>query len=377
VAAIVAVDLTPLCSGSRFRGIGTYAFDLATAMAAAPPDDMDLRFLVGGVADYELWPVERALDRLAVIDACGGDEQVSYQRYYHAKRTTMRRFLDDRGVALYHATDPKGTTRDGAYRTVITAHDLIGLVMGYPYRLMPAFMSRAMERRRYGGHDHVISISEWTKRDLQAHLGLTTAPISVVHHGVDARFRVDEAAPAPQRPYFLYVGGFDVRKQVPQLIEAFGRVKDRVAEDLVITGRPKGGHKTAIEQAAVRAGLGDRLKLPGFVPVDQLPGLYGGATAHLLPTLYEGFGMTALEAMASGCPVLTLNASCVPEICGDAAEYAEPGDWTAYDAAMVRVSTDEPYREGLRTRGLARAATFTWARAAEQTLQVYRAALAR
>lgn len=375
---VVVFDLTPLATGSRYRGIGTYTLDLGRALALQAPDDLELRLLVGTPGRWELWPAHRGLDTDAVMSACG-DEPTPYQRYYMQKRTRLVRYLDAAGVALVHAPDPKGTGAWGRHRTIVTAHDLIPSVMGYPYRWYPRWASLGVDRLRYGRHDHVVSISAWTARDLMELVGLPRGRTTVIHHGVDhERFHADGAAddPAPTTPYIFYVGGFDQRKQVPELIAAFGTIAANIGHELWIAGNPSPRHRRALDRAAAAAGIADRVRILGFVPLPDLPRLYRQATAHVLPTLYEGFGMTAVEAMACGCPPITLRASCVPEICQDAADYSEPGDWPAFASAIRRVATDPEHRSALRARGLARAASLTWERAAAETLAVYRRVLA-
>lgn len=372
---IVAFDLTPWSTRSRYRGIGTYTIDLARALAAAPKPDFELRFLVGFAGKYRLVGSDFDLSGDSVTAACGGDRVHEYQPYYLYKQTVMKRFLERSDVDLVHAPDPKGSRPGRSHKTIVTGHDLIPTVLGAPYRSYPKFVGVAVDRARYRRHTHVIAISEWTARDLVKVAGVPRQDITVVHHGVNhERFPAD--GPRPDgRPYFFYVGGFDQRKQVVPLIEAFAEIARESDCRLVLAGRPDPSQRQAMDAAIARHGVGDSVEILGFVDSDDLPGWYRGAVAHVLPTLYEGFGLTALEAMSCGCPVLTLRASCVPEICGDGALYADPGDWTTWSANMRRVLTDEAFREDLVARGLARAAEFTWARAAENTCNVYRKVL--
>ena len=374
---VVVFDMTPLVTKSRFRGIGTYTYELGQAMAEQAPDDFHLRFLVGAPGSYALWSAEEAFDRDALLAACGGAETTDYTRYYWQKRRYARRYLEAERVAVVHAPDPKGTGTSRHYRTLVTAHDIIPTVLGSPYRWYPKPVSVAIDRARYRPHTHVISISAWTANELQGLLGVPKDAITVIHHGVDHELFHTADASQTEETYFLYVGGFDSRKQVVPLVEAYARIASEVPENLLIVGQPSPAQRAELERVIEAGGVTTRVRILGYVDDKGLAQLYRGATAHVLPTLYEGFGMTALEAMASGCPVVTLRASCVPEICGEAALYADPGDWNEFLGAMKRLSSDEGCRQNVRERGLERAAQFTWRRAAEQTLAVYRRVLNR
>ncbi len=375
-------DLTPLATNSRFRGIGTYTWDLGRALCEAAvrgelPDGLSLELLVGTPGRYALWTPAAALDFSAVVAACGGERTVGYQAYYWDKRSAQRAFLERSRIDLLHAPDPKGTATSQRYRTVVTAHDLIPTVLGWPYRSYPRALSAWIDRRRYLPHDHVIAISEWTAHDLERVLGLPRAKISVVHHGADhTRFGPQTGAALPDAPYFFYVGGFDERKQVIPLIRAFASVASGLPEQLLIAGRPYPAQRTAMEKAIARGGVSGRVRLMGFVPSEALPGLYRDATAHVLPSRYEGFGLTALEAMTAGCPVVALRATSLPEVCGDAAEWVEDTGLDGLGRALTRLSRDATLRSDLRARGLARAAQFTWSQAARQTLAAYQRVLA-
>jgi glycosyltransferase involved in cell wall biosynthesis len=178
------------------------------------------------------------------------------------------------------------------------------------------------------------------------------------------------------RPYFLYVGGFDSRKQVPKMINAFALAARHIDEALVIGGNLKPAMRLIIEELIQQRGLNDRILLPGFVEQSWLPALYRQATAHLMFSRYEGFGMTITEAFACGCPVVALRASCIPEIAGDAALLVENNTLEEMAEAMQRIATEVNLQTDLRQKGLERARHFTWERCAAQTIEVYRHLLA-
>lgn len=225
----------------------------------------------------------------------------------------------------------------------------------------------------------VIAISGATRDDLVRHYGADPARISVVHHGLSAGFQPVEdpaaiAATAARHglpmPYFLYVGTVQPRKNLTRLIEAFAQATGAgLPHTLAIAGR-RGWLTDAIERRAAELGAARRVRFLGYVPDADLPALLGGATAFLFPSLYEGFGMPVLEAMACGAPVLSSNTSALPEVAGDAALLVDPEDAGAIAAGISRLAGDAALRAELRERGRERAAAFTWERCAGETLSV-------
>jgi glycosyltransferase involved in cell wall biosynthesis len=175
----------------------------------------------------------------------------------------------------------------------------------------------------------------------------------------------------------LYVGTVQPRKNLERLIEAFamatashtGASGGEQPLLLAIAGR-RGWLSEAIDRRVAQLGLGGRVRFLDYVPDEDLPGLLSGATAFAFPSLYEGFGLPVLEAMACGAPVLTSTTSSLPEVAGDAAMLVDPTDTAAIAAALARLIADEPLRAELRARGLARAALFSWERCARETLAV-------
>jgi len=167
-----------------------------------------------------------------------------------------------------------------------------------------------VERRRYRAMDHVIAISQCTRRDLLQVAGIDSHRVDVIYHGVDRETFQPEPEPRERveitallgsdRPYLLYVGGFDRRKNVPQMVEAFGRRLSEMDEQLLICGDLEPTERAAIEEHIRQTGSEHRVVLAGFVAANRLPALYRQATAHVMLSSYEGFGMTITEAFACG-----------------------------------------------------------------------------
>ena len=377
----VCLDMTPLMNSSKFRGIGVYCYQLAKALCRLEelPPSLELFLLVGGPRwTFSIEPCRAELvERLWSTDS---GEFISHDLYYTLKHSAAWARLNWSDVDLYHSTEPKGTSRPRGIKTMVTCHDFIP-VMSYrylPWRLPPRGRA-AVEWVRFRGVDHAIAISQWTRADLQRITGLTDQQVSVIYHGVDT----DEFSPTAaegerervaallgsERPYFLYIGGFDRRKQVPKLVQAFAKRAAEMDQDLVLCGNASKSEWRVIKRHLPRGADRRRVVCSGYVPADMLPALYRQATAHVLASRYEGFGMTMTEAFACGCPVVALDASCIPEIAGDAAALVSHTDHLGQ--AMVDVATDPALHAGLREKGLRRAELFTWDRCARETVEVY------
>ena len=246
-------------------------------------------------------------------------------------------------------------------RNVLVVHDAAVLrepdAYSLAYRLWHRYAGLACARRAL----RVITVSEFSRRELTRLVGLDPQRVAVVGGGVGESFQPGaDAAPVAQRfgikrPYVLTVATDDRRKNLPALTEAASRLHE-LGIDLVHAGDTRPYFAAADSGGAMRS--------LGYVPDGDLPGLYAGARAFVLPSRYEGFGLTCLEAMGCGVPVVAADRAALPETCGDAALLVDPDDSRALAQAVVRAATDEDLRPRLRAAGLRRAAQFTWDRAA-------------
>jgi glycosyltransferase involved in cell wall biosynthesis len=174
-----------------------------------------------------------------------------------------------------------------------------------------------------------------------------------------------------RRPYILYVGGINARKNIVRLFAAYERLNRRQPQvTLVVAGRRQ-WQTGAIDAAFRELDLADRVHFTGYVDDADLPALYSAAELFVFPSLYEGFGLPPLEAMACGTPVVTSNISSLPEVVGDGALTVDPYDVDGLTTAIERVLTDQVLRVELRRRGVARAAGFTWQRTAQAVYAAY------
>ncbi len=259
----------------------------------------------------------------------------------------------------------------------LTVHDVNHLalpeLMGGPVRRSYArwLMTSAMRRAAC-----VLFDSEFTRRETARLLG-HDANGTVVHAAVEEDWTRSRAL-APDRPmpepFFLYVGNIKRHKNVPFLLRAFRRILDRLPHRVVLIGRTE-GLRADPDVAAALGALGQRALMLGEVSRPVLMQYVAHAEALVNASLYEGFGLPALEAMAAGCPCIVSTAGSLPEVCGDAALYAEPRDETSFAARMLEVAHDPALRSTLIARGRVRASQFSWDRSAAETTAVLERAL--
>lgn len=271
-------------------------------------------------------------------------------------------------------------------RTVVTIHDCIHLRFPeyLPSRAAFAY-AHAMIRLAARKADRVLTVSDASKRDILHYTGVAPEKVVVVHNGLDARFATAPDADAMDRvrqrfqldhPFVLYVGNIKPHKNLERLIAAFASMRADGPEGLklVVIGDETSKHP-GLRQAVHRHRLDKHVRFFGFQPAATLVTFYRLARAFVFPSLYEGFGLPPLEAMANETPVVTSNLSSLPEVAGDAALLVDPYDVASIAEGIRRAVTDEPLRQQLIAKGRARAREFSWARAAADTLAVYREVL--
>jgi glycosyltransferase involved in cell wall biosynthesis len=262
---------------------------------------------------------------------------------------------------------------------VVTVHDLTFFRFPGWYRNTRAFYYRKAVAAGVRRAARVIADSGATAADLQAYLNVPEEKIDVVPLGVDEVFRPVDAERcaavcrkyALDRPFLLYMGTLEPRKNLPRLVQAWDRVAAATGVDLVLAGR-RGWKNNALDAAIGRVAHPERVHLAGYIVSEDQPALYSACTAFVWPTLWEGFGLPPLEAMACGAPVLTSNCSSMPEVTGDAAVLVDPEDSDALAEGLERIVTDTGLRRRLAVEGPRRAALFTWRRTAELTVDSYK-----
>ncbi|MEW5718373.1 MAG: glycosyltransferase family 1 protein [Chloroflexota bacterium] len=349
-------------------GIGQYILRLTQALAQNNRDDTFVIF-------------KSRKDHTPIVAQSNFKRQDMWTPSHHRiERWAMSVELAPFALDVLHSPDfiPPAWTR---CPSVITMHDLA-------FMLYPRFLTR--ESARYYGQvdvaarraDHIIAVSESTKRDTIRLLGVPESKVTVIHEAAHPLFEpiADDSAGEFVRAHYnlpsefiLFVGTIEPRKNLPTLLRAFRRLRDNYKSEavLAIAGN-RGWLVEQVDQVIAELRLGDTVRFLGNVRNEELVYLYNAAKLFVFPSLYEGFGLPPLEAMACGTPVIVSNVSSLPEVVGDAGLLIDPEDVEALTVAMWRVLTDDKLRRELSEKGLKRAQTFSWERAAHETLAVYR-----
>lgn len=275
--------------------------------------------------------------------------------------------------------------------TVVTIHDLIPLILpAYKGPILVRFYTRLVSIAAKRAQA-IITDSHSSKRDIINLLKIPEGRVRVIHLAAQERFqpqleaveldRVRRKYDLP-REFILYLGGFDQRKNMNTLFKGFRGLKEGLGDKypLVIAGMLP-SKDTAFfphpRRLAEEAGVIDAVRFIGWVPEEEKPALYGLATLFLYPSLYEGFGLPPLEAMACGTPVIASNAVSLPEVVGDGGVLVDPREPEAWAEAMVDLLTSPQKREGLSAKAVEQAQKFSWRKTARETLEVYKQVAAK
>ena len=362
----------------QIGGIGRCAINLLSAMASlASQEWADLEFVI-----FAAPQTDRTLLQDLNVKVCRGLQHV---------RSSMLRSCFGLPVAarvesidIFHGFDESGLPfflKRGKF--VATIHDVMPLMFPWAFPFKHRLVSRFALSRVCRQADVVIVPSSATKAELLRYLSVDESKVVVTPWGCEARFQsagdptslalVRQRYRLPER-YLLFLGTLEPRKNVLTLLQAYAQLcAQQAALDvkLVIAGGHGWGYKD-VKATCEALRLTDRVVFTGFVDEDDMPDLYRGAMLFVYPSLYEGFGLPIVEAMACGVPVITSNVASIPEVAGEAAILVEPRQPEALAAAMASVLGDAQLQDTLRQRGLERASQFSWERVARQLLAVYR-----
>jgi glycosyltransferase involved in cell wall biosynthesis len=360
---------------SQGAGIGRYTRELLRALASADTENSYSVFYASRTIPHPLPPLPANfyVTRLPFHD-------IWLARVWQRAQVPLPADWITGPIDLFHSPDFTLPPVRRGTRTLLTVHDLsyvrdpdstAPVLRDYLGVVVPRSVARA---------DHILADSAATRADLIELYQTPPEKISVLYCGIHAAFRPvrDPQTLAAVRaryglgsaPFILAVSTLQPRKNYARLIQAFARLPDQGVH-LVMAGG-KGWLSDKIFSEVERLHLRERVIFPGFVADDDLPALYSAARLLAYPSLYEGFGLPMLEAMACGTPVVASTASCLPEVAGDAARLVSPTDVEALGAALDQVLTDEALRRDLVEKGQARAGKFSWQNSAGQLLAIYR-----
>jgi len=372
----VAIDIRR----ARDYGVGTYTRNLVATLARLDPQSHYL--LVGRQEDWnELTPLPGNFSFLpfaAESDGLRRDAQLCW-------------LLKRRRVTLLH-TPYLAAPWLMSCRHIVTVHDTAEF-LDFSADGGPLASALRVYRTRRALHRAccILSVSEATRRDLQRLFELPADKIHVVYNALDARLAQQPPAGEAERtlsrysvqgPYLLYAGNVAPRKNIPRLIEAFAIVREELREHpqlkhlkLIIIGDELSKHPQ-LRHAVVKSRTQQDVRFLGFLPPQALSVFYARAAAFVFPSLYEGFGLPPLEAMALGTPVVTSNVSALPEVLGDAAVYVNPENVFDISRGIHQALVDEKLRGQLKQRGLEQVKRFSWENSVRRVLEIYRAQLA-
>lgn len=370
----------------EISGIGTYTLELIRHLAQADAEnDYTLFFSDPEARDRTLADLAPARDgRFTSIT-------LPFGLFSIANQLRMPAMLRSLGIDVFHSTNymiplpafPRD--RPGGIKCIVTLHDLIPLVFpeyvprSRKKRLFPVYRMLMLEVARRS--DAIITVSRSSREDILKHLRIPDAHadrVIVIPEGVSRRFKPLPAADRrPGRKTILWVGRADPYKNLEALIRAFARLREeqRGGVRLMLVG-PKDARYPEASRLASDLGIAPDVEWTGYLGDEALVKAYQDADLFVLPSLYEGFGLPVLEAMACGTPVICSNKGSLSEVAGDAAIRVQPGDVTGMAEAMKRVLTDPRLARDLSERGLRHAEQFSWLRTAQLTLDAYRGAMA-
>ena len=250
---------------------------------------------------------------------------------------------------------------------VITIHDLIPILFNENYKKQHYYYKYILKHALHAAKA-IITDSNHTKKLIESFYGLPGTKIYVIYLGIQSIYlKETETFNAKRENLILYVGRITRTKNITGLLKAFELIKDKIDHKLVIVGSGKELYASELSRYV----NDDRVIFKGYVPNNKLLKLYRRASLFVLPSLYEGFGLPPLEAMACGCPVVVSNVASLPEVCGDAAYYVDPYNMNSIAEGIYKVLTDKNLRDILIQKGLERVKLFSWEKSAKEVLNVF------
>ncbi|MBU0647639.1 glycosyltransferase family 4 protein [Patescibacteria group bacterium] len=308
-------------------------------------------------------------------------EGVDFVHYSMAEQWGMLNYLNKQKPDLVHFSN---FNHPIMYRGkfITTVHDIT--LLFYPGNVRRKFIAQygykvAMQSAMKNS-TKVIAVTDYTKREILKYFGGKDENVEIIYEAINDKFvrennqnKIDivKKKYKVNKPYFLYLGQWRVHKNLVNLVNAFDLVKSEGLDmQLVIIGKEDRRYPEVRERIAVSPHRDDII-ITGWIEDDEVPALFTGANSFVFPSLYEGFGFTPLEAMQSGVPVVSSNASCLPEVLGDAVVYFDPLNIDDMKKAMQKIAKDEDLRKELVKKGYGQVGKYSWDKMARETLDVY------
>jgi glycosyltransferase involved in cell wall biosynthesis len=366
----VGVDLLPF--DNRLAGVGRYAQSLIQCLQEIDHEN-----------SYVLYVRRPAVEHFSVsgsnfsLAVCSLPQENRVLRILYEQTVLPIRLMRDGIDLLFVPSVVKPLCTP--CKTVSTIHDLTPFMVPEKYGRLRTFYVKLMTVLSARMSARVITVSRASKRDIVSLLRIRSTDVSVVYLGVSGRFlrrRSDTVTEgvagesSPDGKYVLFVGTLEPGKNVPRLIHAFELLRDNHPCKLLLVGR-KGWLCDDVEATVAGSRWKSDIVMTGYVEEDQLVALYRNAELFIYPSLYEGFGLPVLEAMACGTPVVASNTSSLPEVVEGAGVLVDPYSIDEMAEAMVNVITKEGLRTSLVEHGLKRASNFSWLKTAQRTLEVF------
>ena len=370
----VAIDIRPI----RDFGVGTYIRNVVRILGRI--DEQTEYFLLG--SRDRVREIGRLPDNFRIVPFSA---ESTTPRGYFGIRQVLRHYRCD----LVHIPHLLWTPLHLPCPYVVTVHD----VLDFMYRAENGGgMRRAVHRycTQYvlNNAARILAVSQFTKKDIQRLFKIPDAKVEVVYNAIDERFREGHASAADREfiaeryqtnyPFILYAGRISPHKNIIRIIEAFSALKAELAKEgklpdlkLIIIGDEVSRHPD-LRRAVIKSGVQNDVRFLGFVPIEVLRTFYDVAKVFIFPSLYEGFGLPPLEAMAHGTPVVTSNTSSLPEVVGPGAVLVNPENVFEIMRAIHRVLVDQALREKLKQKGYEQVQHFSWEDSVQHILRVYR-----
>jgi glycosyltransferase involved in cell wall biosynthesis len=369
----VAVDIRRM---TEF-GVGTYTRNIVRALGRL--DHENDYFLIGSPQKVaEIGPLPPNFQTIPLLD-----DATTATGYLECRAILKRLHCD-----LVHIPHLFWMPRTLPCSYVITVHD----VLEHMYRAHDRSNLRRslhfqLTRRVLKGASRILAVSKYTKGEIEKLFGIPGPRIEVVYNAIDERFLRGHASDTDRQvlaerylvtyPFLLYAGRISPHKNLVRIIEAFSALKAELEKEsrfpdlkLIIIGDELSKHPD-LRRTVIRGGVQNDVRFMGFVPIEMLRVFYDAAKIFVFPSLYEGFGLPPLEAMAHGTPVITSNTSSLPEVVGNAAVLVNPENVFEIMRALLRVLLDQTVREKFKQRGYEQAKKFSWDASARQILSVY------